>query len=161
MIEEMRNDRFALTEGQSFAAQPDQAAGGDEELHQLTCAARLHLNEFAAALADQFDDFSCEIARHIDREPFDGFVFHAVDLLADHLRFGDGEFIPFAAHGFDQHGQMEHSASGNLECFAVDIFNPQRNVAFDLLVEPFAQLAAADVFSLTPEERRIVDAEHH
>ena len=73
-----------------------------------------------------------------------------------------GEFVAFAPHRLDQHGQVQLAASGNPELVRIaGLLYPQGDVVLEFLVQPRLDLPAGQVFALAAGERRLVDEEHH
>ena len=119
-----------------------------------------HLHHLSAADADQLNDFPGRAVGDIDRQRFNRFALPSVDLLVDHMGLRDGQFIAFAAHVFDQDGDMQDASSADFETVA-EFLDAQSDVAFGLLEQTLPDVTAADEFSLFSEERRIVHAEDH
>ena len=98
----------------------------------------------------------------IDGETLPGLAHHAVDRLEDDLGPRDGELIPFAPHGLDEHRQVKLAAPRHLELIGVlRRLHAQGDVVDGLLGQAVAQIAAGDVFSVAAGERRIVDLKGH
>ena len=80
-------------------------------------AGGLHLDQFTFArtpvifsmTAPEYSSSTSMVASSI------GSVAQAVDLLEQHLRAGDGQLEPFAAHVFDQNAHLEFAAAGNFK----------------------------------------------
>ena len=86
----------------------------------------------------------------------------AVDLAENHLRLADRHLVALAAHGFDQHREVQHAAAGNGELLgAGDRLDPQGDVPLQLAHQPLAEVAAGEVLSVAAGQRRSVDAEGH
>ena len=82
--------------------------------------------------------------------------------MHEHARAAYGEFKPFAAHVFEQDGQMQFAASGDAENVGiVGVFHAQGDVFQQFAVEPFANLAGSDVFAFAPCQRGSVDQKFH
>ena len=56
---------------------------------------------------------------------------------------------------------MQHAAAGDLERVAAELLDPQRNVALGFGEQPFAQVAAGNIFAVLTEQRRVVDSKQH
>ena len=75
--------------------------------------------------------------------------------VQDDLRLGDGQLIPFPAHIFDQHGNMQLAASADLEAVGgIGRFDLQADVDFQFLFKPFLQVAGSDIFAALSCKRR-------
>src|SRR3546814_12363277 len=85
---------------------------------------------------------------------------------SDDFRARHRQLEAFAAHGFDQHRQVQLAATGDQELVRVRAFlDLQRDVVQGFALQPFAQLAAGDELAaaavLVAGERRVVDLEGH
>ena len=154
------HDGFSGGRGHYFAAETDETTGRDLEFQKLTTQMLFHFHHFATADADQFNHLSRSAVWNIDRKCFDRFAVLTVDLFADHMRLGDGEFIAFAPHGLNKDGDVQNAASADFESVA-EFFHTQGNVAFRFFEKTLADVTAADEFAFLAEERGVVDAEHH
>ena len=84
----------------------------------------------------------------------------AVDFLRDDVRARERELVPFAPHGLDQDRQMQLPAAGDAKGVRLaGVFDAQRDVGAELLVQPLLQVPARDVFPFGSGERGVVDAE--
>ena len=119
----------------------------------------MHLLHFAAALAQHLHHraggglaaLHVHFFERLQRAAF--VVFFQNDLGPPHL-----EFVTFAAHSFDQDGQVQLAAPGNHEGVgAVGLFDAQREIAAQLVEQPLAQFAAGAPFAFAPRERRSID----
>jgi hypothetical protein len=69
----------------------------------------------------------------IDRQEFDRFAVHVIDLLLDHLWPADREFISFATHVLQKDSEVKEPATGHLELFRGHTgFHAQGEVALEL-----------------------------
>ena len=115
----------------------------------LEVALGFHDLEHALALHDQFGGLARHFAWHVDDEVLERLVGFAVDLAHEDLRLADLEFVPFAAHGLDQDGQMQDAASVDVPLvFAVGGFDAEREVALEFGVEAFTDVAAGEEFTV-------------
>ena len=163
IVEVVVHDRLAAGGIQEPRAQANQAAGRDREFDVRHLAARIHLEAFAAPVADSFHNGADARRRRVDDQVLDGFHHLAVHLFGDDARLADRKFEPLAAHVFQQDGQVQQAAAGDEELVAAFLARPhaQGNIRFQLLHQTLAQLPAGDVRSRLADERRIVDAEEH
>jgi hypothetical protein len=98
----------------------------------------------------------------VEGEHLVGFARLAIDLLDDYARASDRQFIPFAAHRFEQDRQVQFAASGNQEAVGVrSLLDAQRHVGQQLLAQALADLAAGDELAFGAGVRRVVDHEGH
>ena len=86
----------------------------------------------------------------------------ALVLLHDDARTRDGELEAFAAHGLDQHRQLQFAAAGDVEAVLVGGFlDLQRDIAFGFAQQAVADDAAGDLVALGAGKRAVVDDEGH
>ena len=158
----MRHDGFAGRSGQQVAAQPDDSARRNFEYDPLAVVNRSHVEQRPFAFGHQFDRLARILLRNVDRQFFDRFALFPVDLLDNHFRLTDLQFVSFAAHRFDQHRQVQHAAPVHDKTIGRSArHHAQRQVLFELAVETFLNVARRHVFSLLAEERRVVDRKQH
>ena len=82
--------------------------------------------------------------------------------MDDDLRHRNLEFEAFAAHFFDEDGEMQLAAASDAEHIGAVCFgNVQGDVALRFLLETCPELAAGDRIAIFAGEGRIVDEEHH
>ena len=96
----------------------------------------------------------------LDHEVFERFVTGLFDLFVNDPRLADLELVALAAHGFDEDGQVQDTASedGPL-VLAVGGLDAQREVLLQFLVEAFADVPAGQVFPILAQKGRGVDGE--
>ena len=157
------NERGAAGIGEQLAAQADQAARGNFEIEADAAGAVIaHFEHFAAAAADGFHDDADEAFRNIDDQALDGLELLAV--FVAHYDFGlaDHEFKTFAAHGFDQNGELQFATAENAEGFGrVRVFHANGNVGEQFLGEAIAKIARGEVIAFAAGERAGIDGENH
>ena len=110
-MEDVVHRRLSAGRVEQAGAHPDEAARRHGELRAGERALRLHLQQLGPAGAEDLDHLADRLARRVDRQILDRFVLLAVDVLEQHLRFGDGELVAFAAHGLEQEPQVHHAAA--------------------------------------------------
>ena len=121
-----------------------------------------HLGHRPFAPSHRFGDDSDELIWNIDHRDLDRLVEDTVDLLGNDLRAGDLHLIPLAPHLLDEVCQLQLAASGDPEAVGrVGLFDPDRDVAEQLLVEPLPQLPGGDMLAVLASEGRGVDPEDH
>src|SRR5262249_33269239 len=84
--------------------------------------------------------------------------------LVDHFWLADLEFIPFAAHSFDQNAQMEFTAPTDRKLIRlIGVGDAQGNVTLDLVVKTLAEPTRRSPasFSITSRKWRGVDPKSH
>ena len=148
-LEAVVHDRRPLRGVQQPRPQADQAAGGDRELDVRVIAAGVHLRHLPAAAADQLHHRP-QLVRAARRPPAisNGSSVMPSSLAGDDARLADRQLVAFAAHGLDQHRQVQQAAAGDGERIgAFDGLDPQGDVLFQLLHQPLAQVPAGDVLA--------------
>ena len=90
-------------------------------------------------------------------------AFYAVDFLVYHLRLAYLKFVALAAHGLDEHREVEHTAPADYPLVGgvAEGSHAQGEVFLQFLLQAVVDVAAGDVFSLLAEEWRVVDCEQH
>ena len=73
-----------------------------------------HLLHAALADAEHLDDDAGVVLGHVDGEALHRLVALAVDHTRDDLRLTHGQFEALAAHGLDEHGQLQLAAALHL-----------------------------------------------
>jgi len=153
----------AARQGHEFALEADQAARRDTvfEAH-APLAVRLHVLQVATAAAELFHDAALIGFFDIDGEQFVRLQLLAIDFLHDHARPRYGQFVAFAAHVFQQDGEVQFAAAGDQEDVGIlGVLDAQGDVGQEFLLQALAQLAAGDIFAFLAGEGRGVDLEVH
>ena len=82
--------------------------------------------------------------------------------MKDHLGAAHAELEALAAHGLDEHRQVQLAAAAHLEGVgAVRVLHPQSHVVLQLLLEALPDAAALDVLAVLASEGARVHHEHH
>ena len=93
-----------------------------------------HLDELAAAGADELHHGAELVVRHFDDQALERLFGDAVVLVQHDVRLADRQLVAFAAHRFDQHGEVQHAAAEDLERVgAVGRLDAEGDVALQLL----------------------------
>ena len=96
------------------------------------------------------------------RDPLHRLVHLAVDLAGDHLGLADRQLEALAAHGLDQHGQLQLAAAEHLPHVGpVGGADPDGDVADQLGVEARLEQPGGQLRPVRPGQRRGVDADGH
>src|SRR6266571_1733733 len=163
VVEHVAHDSRAAGHRQELALEADQPAGRDAVFEpHAALAVGLHVGELAAAPAELFHDHALVRLLDVDRQQLERLAALAVNFLVDDARPRHRELVAFAAHVLEQDREVQLAAPANDERVGIrGEFDAQGDVALDLALEPLAQLAASDEFSLAPGERRGVDEEIH
>lgn len=137
------NERGAARVGQKLAAEADEAARGDFEFEANAAGAVIaHLGHFAAAGAERFHDDADEIVGDVDDDAFLRLEFAAAFIANDDFGLSNHEFETFAAHGFDEDGELQFAAAENAEGFGrVGIFDSNADVGEQFALEAIAEVA--------------------
>jgi hypothetical protein len=94
------------------------------------------------------------VAGHVDDPALDRLVQDVVDRSGDDLRARHLELVALTAHGLDQHGQLQFTASGDLlHLRRLGLSHPDRHVAEHLTCQPLAKVAAGQELSLASRQR--------
>ena len=151
--------------GHELAVIADQATRGNAEGHPgLAAAGGLHVDQFAAALAELLDDDAGIVLVDVD--------LHLLDRLKplagggigpeDHPGPADRQLESFAPHRLDQHAELQLAAAGDLELVLVLRFaHADGDVAFGFPQQAGADHPARHLVALAPGKRRIVDRDAH
>src|SRR5882757_1259820 len=157
------NQRGAARVGKQLAAQADQSARRDFEIEAH--AARIviaHFEHFAAAAANGFENDTDEVFRDVDHQTLDRFELAAVFGAHHAFRFADHQLKTFAAHRFDQDGELQFAAAENAKRFRrIGVFDANRNVGEQLFLQPVAKIARSEIAAFFAGERKSVDGENH
>src|SRR6185369_9884323 len=128
----------------------------------LAAAGGAHLGHLAAALAELVDHDAGEFLIDIDHcfldrlQPLAGRRVLAIE----HARAADRELEAFAAHGLDQHAELQFAAARDLEgVTAFRFLHLDRDVAFGLAHQARADHAAGHLVALAPRQRAVIDRE--
>ena len=141
------NQRGAARVRQQLAAQADQSARRDSEIHAHAAGAVIaHLDHFAAAAAKRFHDDADKILGNVDHQALERFELSAVFGAHYDFRLADHQFEAFAAHGFDQNRQLQFAAAQHAEGFrSVGILHADGDVGEQFLLQTIAQIARSQV----------------
>src|ERR1017187_2461408 len=161
-VEERVHDGGAARVGEDFAAQADQAAGGHMEFQAHAAGAVVdHLDHLPLACAELLDDHAQEIFRAIDDQVFHRLAQFVVDGARQDLGLAHRQFVAFAAHHFNQDGELQFAAAHHLEGVVAQLLDADGNVGQQFLVESLAQGARRHPLALAPGKGRGVDGERH
>ena len=125
-------------------------------------AVAFHIGQFATATAKLFHNGTLVFIRYVHGQVFVRLAFLAIDFTEYHARFADCQFKAFAAHVFQQNGQVQFATAGNAEYISVgSIFNTQGNVGQQFFLQTVADLAGSHEFAFSTGQRRSVDHKVH
>src|SRR5229473_1695830 len=157
------NQRGAAGVREQLAAQADQAARGDFEIQAHAAGIVVaHLEHFAAAAADGFQDDADETFRDVDHQALEGLELAAVFGAHDDFGLADHQLEAFAAHGFDQNRELQLAAAEHAEGFGrVGVFDADGDVGEQLFLQAVAKVARSNVVAFLAGKRAAVDGENH
>src|SRR5258705_8323020 len=157
------NQRSAACIGQQLATQADQSARRDFEIEAHAAGIVIaHLEHFAAAAANGFENDADEVFRDVDHQTLDRFELAAVFGAHHDFGFADHQLKTFAAHRFDQDGELQFATAENAKRFRrIGIFDANRNVGEQLFLQPVAKIARSEIAAFFAGERAAVDSENH
>ena len=162
-VENIGDQARATGQVQKLVGKADQATRGNAVFQTHTTAAiRLHVHQFAFALAQGLHDAALVGFFDVGGHQLDRLVLFAVDVTEHHAWLGDGQLVAFAAHVFQQDGQVQFAATHDFEnTFFVRFFDAQGHVVLQLFLQAVPDLAAGDVFAFTTGQRAGVHTEIH
>src|SRR5215472_16573447 len=76
----------------------------------------VHFAHASAAAAEALGDDPDELVGHVDDHLFHGFAYRAVDGFRDDFGIAQLQFVTFAAHRFDEDGELQLAAAEHQEC---------------------------------------------
>ncbi len=165
VVEQAVHDCRAARVGQQFRLIADQTAGRSQELQANAVAARrTQLGHFCLAFRHLLNDDAGMLFINVDDDFFDrlhGLAGRFV-LVHDDARTRYGELEAFAAHGFDQNGELKFATAGHVErILAFGFFDLQSDVAFGFLEQTVTDDAAGYLVAFGAGKRAVVDDEGH
>ena len=99
---------------------------------------------------------------HVDHDGLVRFLAAIRSVLEEDARAADRQFEAFAAHGLDEHAQLELAAPGNFEGVLLGAFGQaDRDIAFGLPLEPLADHAALHLVAFAAGIGAVIDRETH
>ena len=100
--------------------------------------------------------------RAIDHQQFQRLVHFAVDGLGQDLRLAHHQLKSFAAHHFDQDGELQFAAAHHFESVrTAGFFHADGDVGQQFFVQAVAQIARRDELPFAARKRRRIDGERH
>ena len=119
-----------------------------------------HLGHLALSGSEAFDDRADEVFRDVDGEELGGLHELAIDALGDDHGARDHQLEAFAAHHFDEHGELELAAAEDLEVVGgAGVFDADGDVGQELALKAFLDVARGDELAFAASERAVVDGE--
>src|SRR5690606_6391380 len=142
----------------------DKTAGRDRGFDHGRGDHLFHVGQLALAIGEILHDGADAIVRHFDP---DGFIrlqaFAVRTFFLDDGRAGNEELEAFAAHRFDEHGDLHGAASLDVERAGAvrGVFDVDGDVGLEFAHQTVAQLARGDELAFGADERTVVDRELH
>src|SRR5690606_1310526 len=163
LVEYVAHEAGAASQRQELILEPDQAARRNQVFEPgAATAVGLHILQVALAAPELFHHPALMGVFYVNGKGFERLALDAVDVLEHHPGPRNGQFIAFAAHGFEQDGQVQFAAAGDLEHRIVaGVAHPQGHIGLQLALEAIAQLTAGDELAFTARQRRRVHHEVH
>ena len=163
VVEHVAHQAGAARHRHEVGLEADQATRGNVVFQPgAALAVGFHVGQFAATAADFFHHAALVFVFQVDGEVFIRLALLAVDFLVHHARLADGQLEAFAAHVFQQDGEVQFATAGDAEHVGVAGFiDAQRDVDQQFLGQAFADLAAGDELAFGAGQRRRVDHEVH
>ena len=157
------DQRRAARFREQLPAQADQAARGNAKFHAYAPRAVVdHLGELAATRSERFHDDANEIFGAIDDQHFERLEAAAVFSVHHNFGLAGHELVAFAAHGFDQNGQLQFAAAEHAKSFgSVGILDADGDIGEQFLLQTVAQVTGGDPLAVPSGERRVIDREDH
>src|SRR5882762_1061608 len=162
-IENGVNQRGPARIREQLAAQADQAARGDFEIEAHAAGIVIaHLEHFATTAADSFENDADEVFRDVDHQPLERLQLAAVFSTHHDFGFADHQLETFAAHRFDQDGELQFATAENAKRFRrIGIFDANRNVGEQLFLQPVAKITRSEIAAFFAGKRAAVHRENH
>src|SRR6185437_4829601 len=162
-VEEMAHDTHAFGGIDEVRFETDQAAHGNEGFHGDLVADVVHVDDLRLAGGEIFHDGAEIFAGHFDEQFFNRFERIAGGILfPQHFRARDEDFVTFAAHLFDENGNLHFAAAADGKDFRVGrLCDTQRDVRAGLFHEPIPDMTGGDEFAVLAGERAVIDGEFH
>ena len=115
-LETMVDHGRALRGVQQPRPQPDQPAGGNRKNHVRIVVVRWSCRPTARGAGRSIPSRGRYwLSGDFDHQRLERLFDHAVVLVQDHLRLADRKLVAFAAHGLDEHGEVQDAAAGDGE----------------------------------------------
>ena len=162
-LEDVMEDAGPARLGEELGAEPDQAAGGNDDVHPHP--ARSMVDERlgpSLAKGEQLRDDAEVVLRHIDRDALHRLVHLTLDDAGHDLRLSDRQLESLASHLLDQHGELQLAATLHLPHLGpLGRENAQRDVSDELGLKAVLDLACGQLVAVSAGERSRVDADGH
>ena len=140
----------------SLVRRPIRPRAGIENDRCVYVAVGLHLLQAAAPLADHLHHGAQLLGGDFDDQRLERLLLPAFALVEDHVGLADRQLVALAAHGLDQHGQVQHAAAGHgVGIAARHRPDPQGDVAFQFAEQPLAEVPGGQEPAVAAGEGRL------
>ncbi|OIQ70824.1 hypothetical protein GALL_475620 [mine drainage metagenome] len=162
-IKDIGDQPGAACQVEEFIGKTNQAARRNAVFQTHTAATiRLHVEQFALALAQSLHHAALVLLFDIGGDHFNRLVAHTIDVLEDHARLAHSQLKTFAAHVFQQNGQVQFTATHHLkDAFFCGFPHAQGHIVLQFLLQAVPDLTARDVLAFTPGQRTGIDTKVH
>jgi len=125
----------------------------------LAGAGRAHVDKFALARRNLFDDDTCELIIHVNGGFFDGFEAIAFFIFAiKHAGTRNAELEAFAAHLLDEHAKLQFATARDVESVTdFSVADADGNVAFGFAHQAVADDARLNLGAFAACKRAVID----
>ena len=163
VVKHVAHQARATRHGHEFALEADEASGGNVVFQAgAAVAVAFHVGELTTAAAELFHHRALVFVGHIHSQVFIRLAFLAVDFAVHDARFAHGQLVAFAAHVFQQDGEVQLTTAGHAEYVGIGgVFHAQGDVGEQFALQAVADLAAGDEFAFGAGQRRCVHHEVH
>ena len=120
-----------------------------------------HIGHFAFALRDFIDHGAGIGVVDIDGDFLDRLQLFAILGTHQHPRAADGQFEAFAAHGFDQHAELQFAAAGHFEIAIAGFGDLERDIAFGFAQQALTDDAALHLVAFAAGIGAVIDRDGH
>src|SRR5665213_1872761 len=136
-IENVADEAGAARQGHELALETDQPARRYPVIEPRAPGAfDRHVGQFRAAFAQRLHDPALMGFVDIHGQGLERLEHLTIDDLLEHLRLADRDFVAFAAHVFDQDGEVQFAAPEHPENIRIHrVFDPQRDVTLQFAVQ--------------------------
>src|ERR1035437_2150148 len=161
-VEQRIHQAVAAGAFEKSAAKPDQAARGDV-VFQAHPVARMgdHRAHLALAPRERLRDHADVFRRDVDHEHLHRLEYLAAGLLGDDGGLRDLHLVAFAAHGLDNHRELQFAAAHHAPGLRRQLLDASAHIAPRFEFDSFAQLPRGDKISFAARPWRIVHRESH
>src|SRR5665213_1323285 len=162
-VEQMAHHAEAARHVDQVCFQADQAAHRDESLDSDAVAMVVHVDNLGFAAGKIFHGGAHGFLGNFQKKFFDRFELPAVIIFAvNDFGTGDEHFVAFAAHLFNQNGDLHFTPPGHAENVG-DVRRPhsQRDIGANLFGQSLPDMARGHQLAVQTGQRAVVDRKLH